>query len=150
MKKINSIKGIKKNMSQLFLPDGAVCPVTSIYISDLEAFSILQEGLKLTISGRAKGKGFAGVVKRWNFAGGPKTHGSGWLRKPGSIGGTTSPGRVYRGKKMPGRLGGHQVTIKNCALMQINLDQKTILISGPCPGSLNSEVFLYADKKDLE
>ena len=82
-----------------------------------------------------KGKGFEGGVRRFNFRGGPKTHGqSDRHRAPGSIGQTTTPGRVYKGKKMAGRMGGVQVTIKNVHVIEVNDATNEISISSPIPG----------------
>ena len=89
-----------------------------------------------------KGKGFAGVVKRWNFAGGPRTHGqSDRLRAPGSIGQGTTPGRVHKGKKMPGRMGSDTVTMKNALVVAVGEDN-TIWVTGPVPGARHSLVKL--------
>lgn len=96
---------------------------------------IFSKGDKITISGISKGKGFAGVVKRWHFAGGPKTHGqSDRERAPGSIGQGTDPGRVHKGKKMAGRMGGETVTIKNLKVVSIDPEKDEIRVSGPVPG----------------
>lgn len=86
------------------------------------------------ISATSKGKGFQGVVKRHRFGGGPRTHGqSDRERAPGSIGQTTTPGRVYKGKKMAGRMGGQRVTIKNIEVVEVT--EKGLLVKGLLPGS---------------
>lgn len=91
-------------------------------------------GDEVEVNGVSKGKGFAGVVKRWGFHGGPKTHGqSDRWRAPGSIGAGTSPGRVFKGKKMGGRLGGDTVTLENRKVVQI-IDNY-ILVKGALPGN---------------
>ena len=96
-----------------------------------EIFSV---GDKVTVTGVSKGKGFAGVVKRWGFKGGPKTHGqSDRLRAPGSIGAGTDPGRVLKGKKMAGRMGQDRVTLKDKEI--VGIEDGLVLISGPIPGS---------------
>jgi len=103
------------------------------------------------IQGTSKGKGFAGVMKRWNFAGGPKTHGqSDRARAPGSIGQGTTPGRVHKGKKMPGRMGSDTVTVKKSTIVLFNEADNTIWVTGPVPGSRHSLVRLtVTDQKDL-
>jgi large subunit ribosomal protein L3 len=103
------------------------------------------------IQGTSKGKGFAGVVKRWNFAGGPRTHGqSDRLRAPGSIGQGTTPGRVHKGKKMPGRMGSDTVTVKKSIIVSFNEADGTVWVTGPVPGSRHSLVRLtVTDQKDL-
>lgn len=93
------------------------------------------------VKGVTKGKGFQGVVKRWGFAGGPKTHGqSDKHRHPGSIGSGTTPGRVWKGKKMAGRMGGDNVTVKNIQIVSINKEEGIIALKGAIPGSRNSLV----------
>lgn len=102
-----------------------------IFVSD-----IFKKGDVIQVTGISKGKGFAGVVKRWGFAGGPKTHGqSDRLRAPGSIGQGTTPGRVWRGKKMAGRMGEDVVSVKNLIVVEVNKDEGTLAVSGPVPGS---------------
>ncbi len=92
-----------------------------------------EEGEKVQVTGVGKGKGFQGVVKRWGFKGGPKTHGqSDRLRAPGSIGAGTDPGRVVPGKKMPGRMGGHTNTFENIEVVKIADDY--IAVKGQVPG----------------
>jgi large subunit ribosomal protein L3 len=106
-----------------------------------EIFSV---GDKVTVSGVSKGKGFAGVVKRWGFKGGPKTHGqSDNLRAPGSIGAGTDPGRVFKGKKMPGRMGGEKVTLKGRKVIAIQ--DSIILIAGPIPGSRGDMIAIFEE-----
>lgn len=98
---------------------------------------VLKPGDIVKVTGISKGKGFAGVVKRHNFRGGPRTHGqSDRERAPGSIGQTTTPGRVYKGKKMAGRMGNEIVSVLNLQVIDIaTIDgKKTILIKGLVPG----------------
>jgi len=107
----------------------------------VEIFSI---GDKVTVSGVSKGKGFAGVVKRWGFAGGPRTRGqSDRLRAPGSIGAGTDPGRVLKGKKMPGRKGQDKVTLKEREI--VGIEENLVLIAGPVPGSKGDMVAIYEE-----
>jgi large subunit ribosomal protein L3 len=97
---------------------------------------VFKKGDVVAVSGISKGKGFAGVVKRWGFHGGPRTHGqSDRERAPGSIGQGTTPGRVYKGKKMAGRMGGDRVTIKNLIVVDIKADEGLLAVSGPVPGT---------------
>jgi len=96
--------------------------------------SIFQEGDKVKVSGKSKAKGFQGVVKRWGFGGAPKTHGTKHtLRKPGSIG-ATDPARVFKGKKMAGRMGGDRVTVSNLKVIKIDKEKNLLLIKGALPG----------------
>lgn len=98
---------------------------------------IFKVGDVISVSGISKAKGFAGVVKRWHFAGGPRTHGqSDRERAPGSIGSTTTPGRVYKGKRMAGRMGGERITVKNLHVVGVKPEENILLISGPVPGNV--------------
>lgn len=108
---------------------------------------VFEAGDIVDVVGVSKGKGFAGGVKRYHFKGGPRTHGqSDRERAPGSIGQTTTPGRVYKGKRMAGRMGQNKVTIKN--LRVINVLEDRILIKGLIPGSLNTIVVVNKVGRD--
>ena len=97
--------------------------------------SIFKEGDKVKVSGLSKGKGFAGVVKRWHFKGRPATHGTKHeLRTPGSVG-TSFPERVIKGKKMPGRMGFERVTISNLKVVKIDPEKNLLAIKGAVPGA---------------
>ncbi len=105
----------------------------------LESFAI---GDLVKVTARTKGRGFAGVHKRWSFAGGPATHGSGFHRRPGSVGNRTWPGRVIPGKKLPGHYGDETVTVKNLKIIDVNLEDSVLLVSGAVPGARNTLVKL--------
>ncbi len=116
---------------------------------------IFKPGDVIAVTGISKGKGFAGVVKRHHFHGGPRTHGqSDRERAPGSIGQTTTPGRVYKGKRMAGRMGGEQSTIKNLHIISVNAEVGEVEISGQVPGNRGSLVTMTKIKsgslKELE
>lgn len=105
--------------------------------------TVLQRGDVVAVTGVSKGKGFAGGVKRYGFHGGPKTHGqSDRTRAPGSIGAGTTPGRVYKGKHMAGRMGGGQVTIDKLVILHIDPETNSVWLSGSIPGARNSIVTL--------
>lgn len=109
--------------------------------------SLFQNGEIVSVTGSSKGKGFQGVMKRWNFHGGPKTHGqSDRWRAPGSIGSGTTPGRVYKGKKMAGRMGGEQVTVKNLEVVFIDEKNELLGIKGAVPG--NKGAFILIKSRD--
>ena len=109
----------------------------------LKASDIFLAGDRIEVEGTSKGKGFAGVVKRWHFSGGPKTHGqSDRQRAPGSIGQGTTPGRVLKGKHMAGRMGNETKTIKNLNILGVDGEANEILISGPVPGTIGSLVLV--------
>jgi large subunit ribosomal protein L3 len=121
---------------------------------EIKASDIFNAGDVIAVSGVSKGKGFAGVVKRHHFMGGPRTHGqSDRERAPGSIGQTTTPGRVYRGKRMAGRMGSEQTTIKNLHVISIK-DSGEVEISGQIPGTVGSLITIKKIKsgslKELE
>lgn len=130
-----TLTGKKVKQSQMFLQDGTRVPVTMIKtLEDLD--ESFRPGDLTQVTGTSRGRGFAGVVKRHHFKGGPRTHGqSDRERAPGSIGQTTTPGRVYKGKRMAGRMGGKKVTIKNLPLLEIDVAKKLLIIKGLVPGS---------------
>ena len=98
--------------------------------------TLFENGEVVSVTGDTKGKGVQGVVKRWGFHGGPKTHGqSDRWRAPGSIGSGTTPGRVYKGKKMAGRLGGDTVTVKGFKVVAVDSEKNIVTVSGPIPGA---------------
>src|SRR4030095_9522469 len=96
---------------------------------------IFEPGEIVDVSGATKGRGFAGVVKRHGFRGGPKTHGqSDRHRAPGSIGSGTTPGKVYKGKRMAGRMGTETVTVANLTVVDIDAENNKLYVSGLVPG----------------
>jgi large subunit ribosomal protein L3 len=96
----------------------------------------------LDVTGISKGKGFQGVIKRWNFQGGRSSHGSRFHRAPGSIGCSATPSRVFKNKKMPGQMGNEKVTIQRLKVVRIDSSDNLILIKGAIPGSTNSLVLI--------
>ncbi len=96
----------------------------------------LKQGDLVNVTGFSKGRGFAGVVKRHHFAGGPKTHGqTDRHRAPGSIGSTTFPGRVLKGKRMAGHMGDREVTVRNLKVVQADPERNLLLLKGAVPGA---------------
>jgi large subunit ribosomal protein L3 len=107
-----------------------------------------KEGEKVNVLGVSKGKGFAGVVKRYNFGGGSRTHGqSDRLRAPGSVGGSSDPSRVFKGTRMGGRMGSDNITVKNLEIFKILPESNLIVIKGSVPGPTNSYVKIVSIKK---
>lgn len=102
------------------------------------------DGIKaVDVTGVSKGKGFAGVQKRWNFGGGRATHGNSLShRAPGSIGQRQAPGRVFKGKKMAGHMGSDRVTALNLDLVRIDVDRNLLLVKGAVPGATNGDVIV--------
>ena len=101
---------------------------------------IFEIGELVQVSGRSKGRGFTGVVKRWGFSGGDNTHGCRSHRVPGSIGSSASPGRVQKGRKLPGRMGYQRTTIKNLKIVDVRPEMDVIALQGSIPGHPNSIV----------
>jgi large subunit ribosomal protein L3 len=108
----------------------------------VEAFEV---GQKVKISGKSKGKGFAGTIKRHNFASGPKSHGSHNVRAPGSIGASATPSRVMKGIRGPGRMGGGRVTQKGLTVVEIMPGRNLLLVRGAVPGPKGSTVEVRTD-----
>lgn len=102
----------------------------------------LKKGDTVKIMGLSRGRGFQGAVRRWNFNGGPASHGSGFHRKPGSVGNRTWPGRVMPGKRMAGRWGNETVTINNLKIVDVIPEENVLLVSGSVPGARNSLIQL--------
>lgn len=129
-----------KKTAARFLREVRLAEKPKFKVGDVFSVSdIFKKGDVVSVTAISKGKGFAGVVKRWGFAGGPRTHGqSDRLRAPGSIGQGTSPGRVHKGKKMPGRMGTNRVTIKNLTVVNVDSEAGELAVSGPIPGFLGS------------
>jgi len=141
--KILKMTVVKKGMSQLFDEESVVIPFTELEVSDValikgkESTDFMKE---VVIEGVTKGKGFAGVMKRWNFAGQPASHGQkDYARGGGSIG-AQGHGRVMKGKKMPGHMGSRKVTIKT---KLVGLDGSILRVKGGVPGGRNSKITVY-------
>ena len=112
---------------------------------DVTLFAV---GEKVDVSGTSKGKGFAGGVKRYHFRGGPKTHGqSDRLRAPGSRGGTTTPGRVYKGSRGPGHMGDEAVTAQNLKVVLVDVERYVIGVNGSVPGARGGLVLIKESRK---
>jgi len=133
-KKNNAVRKKKSNKYEFRLETKS-----EMKIGDEILLSDFQKGDKVEIVGTGKGKGFSGAIKRHGFSRGPKTHGSDHHRAVGSIGGGY-PQRVILGRKMPGRMGANQVTIKNIEIVDVLNDNSVIALSGSIPGPKNSLV----------
>ena len=126
--------------------------LTEVRTSDAAEYTLGQEltvegtfeaGQKIDVVGTSKGKGFAGVMKRHNFSGVGASHGAHRNhRKPGSIGGASTPGRVFKGQRMPGRMGGERVTLQNLTVQAIDAEKGLILVKGAVPGARGRLVFV--------
>ena len=128
--------------------------VREFRISDVESYEIGQEvkvdlfteGDKIDVVGTSKGKGFAGMIKRHNASRGPMAHGSKYHRRTGSLG-AKGPARVFKGRKLPGRMGGERVTIQNLEVVRVDADKNLILIRGSVPGANKSLLILKPSVK---
>jgi large subunit ribosomal protein L3 len=144
-KRLNSAeKGHVKDMGQFkYLREIRLDDVEGLKPGDIIDVSLFKSGDAVDVTGISKGKGFAGVVKRHHFKGGPKTHGqSDRQRAPGAIGSTTSPGRVLKNVKMGGHMGDEKVTAQNLAVYQADSAKNLLLIEGAVPGAKNSLVIV--------
>jgi len=115
---------------------------------DQLSVEIFETGERVDIVGTSKGRGFAGVVKRYHFAGGPKTHGqSDRQRAPGSLGSGTTPGRVFKGKRGPGRMGNERVTSPNVRVALVDPERNLIAVDGSVPGPKGGLVIVKPARK---
>ncbi|AHF96687.1 MAG: 50S ribosomal protein L3 [Desulfurella sp.] len=132
-----------------YLKEFKVSDISGFKLGDKIEMDIFNVGDEIDVVGTSKGKGFAGAMKRHNFAGGPDGHGSMFNRRVGSIGNREWPGRVIKGKKMPGHLGNERVTIKNLKIAYIDKEKNIIAVTGAVPGSRGSYVTLLRKKEKL-
>ena len=145
----HSKKGANLDYAPLFLREIRVAAdsILPTVGENITAVTVLVPGDLIDVTGTSKGKGFAGVVKRHHFRGGPRTHGqSDRERAPGSIGQTTTPGRVYKGKRMAGKMGNDTVTLKN--LQVVDIEGTTVYVKGLIPGVTDSLVLIKVVGKD--
>ncbi len=119
----------KRHLSEVRLEDDH--SVKSGDVLTVEGFEV---GTKVHINGVSKGKGFAGVMKRHNFRGGPGGHGSHFHRAPGAIGMCATPARVLKGTKMPGQMGNEKVTVRNLEIVRVDTEQNLLMVRGAVPG----------------
>ena len=108
---------------------------------------IFKDGDFVDITGTSIGKGFQGGMKRWNWKGGPQTHGSTSHRRVGSIGSTTTPGRVWKGHHMPGHMGAQQFTVQNLKVVKVDAENNVLLVKGAVPGHKNGYLLIRKAKK---
>ena len=149
-KRVNSPqKGHLKELGKYrYLREFRVDDIDELSVGDKVDVSMLEAGDLVDVTGISKSKGFAGVVKRHHFAGGPKTHGqSDRHRAPGSIGATTTPGRVFKGTRMAGRMGADQVTALNLEVVKADTERNLLLVKGAVPGSKNGLLLIRKSSK---
>ena len=112
--------------------------IGEIKVGDEIKADVFEAGEKVDVQGTTKGKGFQGVIKRHGQSRGPMGHGSMYHRRPGSMGSTSTPGRVYKGKNLPGHMGVETVTVQNLEIVKVDLDKNALLIKGSVPGNKGS------------
>ncbi len=148
------VKSINKPMKGHF--DKAKVPPTkllkefftnedNVKVGDSVKVDIFEEAETVNITGVTKGKGFQGVVKRWNFSGGSATHGSMFHRRPGSIGMCAYPAKVIKGKKMPGQMGGIKKTVKGIEVVKVDPQRNLLVVKGAVPGYNGNYIFIKKD-----
>jgi large subunit ribosomal protein L3 len=108
---------------------------------------IFQKGETVDVTGTSKGKGFQGVIKRYHYSGGPATHGSMFHRHPGSIGASSYPSRVWKGKGLPGHMGSERVTVQKLEVVEVRPQENLIFIRGAVPGPKKSFILIQRSKK---
>lgn len=137
-KVIKPIKGhyAKSNLTpKKHLREFRINSIEDVKVGDELKVDAFEVGDKLDIQGTSKGKGFQGVIKRHGQSRGPMGHGSMYHRRPGSMGPTSTPGRVFKGKKLPGHMGHETVTIQNLEVVKVDLDKNVVLVKGSVPGA---------------
>ena len=127
-----------KLQTKKYLREFRLDSVEGIKVGDELKADVFQAGDKVDIQGTSKGKGFQGVIKRHGQSRGPMGHGSMYHRRPGSMGPTSTPGRVFKGKNLPGHMGVETVTIQNLEVVKVDLDKNVILVKGSVPGAKKS------------
>jgi large subunit ribosomal protein L3 len=119
-----------------------------VSVGDVMKADVFSVGERVDVIGTSKGKGFAGAVKRFHFAGGPKTHGqSDRHRAPGSNGSGTTPGRVYKGSRRPGHMGDERVTVQSLKVVLVDVERNLIGVHGAVPGSKGGLVIINEARK---
>ncbi len=121
-----------------YLREFPIESVEGINVGDEFKADEFEVGDRVDIQGTSKGKGFQGVIKRHGQSRGPMGHGSMYHRRPGSMGPTSTPGRVFKGKNLPGHMGVETVTIQNLEIVKVDLDKNVILVKGSVPGAKKS------------
>ncbi len=116
--------------------------VPDCQVGDAVTVHLFEKGEVVHVQGTSKGKGFQGVMKRHNFAGGPASHGSMFHRAPGSIGSSSYPSRVWKNQKLPGQMGNERVTVKGLTVIEIRPEENLVLIAGAVPGPVGGLVLI--------
>ena len=123
-----------------YLREARLNDVSDLKVGDKQTVEAFAEVDKVDVTATSKGKGFAGVMKRYGFGGGPGGHGSHFHRAPASVGQCATPARVFKGKRLPGHMGVDTVTTRNLKVVRVDAEQNLILLRGAVPGGVNSVV----------
>jgi len=137
-------KGVFKKLKEFRVTEDVA---NKYNLGDEVKVDIFNVGERVKITGFSKGRGYTGVVKRWNFSGGRDTHGSKFHRKTGSIGQNVHPGKVWKGKKMAGRYGNEQVTVKGLEVVKVAANDNLLVIRGAIPGASGGVVYIKKGDK---
>ena len=121
-----------------------------VKVGDEVKADVFVAGDKIDVQGTTKGKGFQGVIKRHGQHRGPMSHGSMYHRRPGSMGSTSTPGRVFKGKKLPGHMGVQTVTIQNLDVVRVDMDKNVLLVKGSVPGPKGAILKIKATVKSAK
>ena len=121
-----------------------------VKVGDEVKADVFTAGDKIDVQGTTKGKGFQGVIKRHGQSRGPMGHGSMYHRRPGSMGSTSTPGRVFKGKKLPGHMGVQTVTIQNLDVVRVDMDKNVLLVKGSVPGPKGAILKIKATVKSAK
>ncbi len=136
--------------STFVLREFRVDSLEDVSVGNVVDASVFSEGECVDVTGTSKGRGFSGVVRRWKFAGGKKTHGGEQdLRRPGSIGASATPSRVFKGKRMAGRYGAKRHTIQNLPVIQADPERNLLVVKGAVPGPTNGLLLIRKASKTL-
>lgn len=122
-------------------------PDTEYKIGDELKVDLFSPGDYVDVTGVSIGKGFQGGMKRWNWSGGPMSHGSMSHRRVGSLGSSTTPGRVFKGHHLPGHMGHHRVTVQNLKVIRSDIQHNILMVRGAVPGPKNGYVIVWRAKK---
>ena len=131
-----------------FLREFKLDDVSGLNVGDEIKADVFAADDKVDVAGISKGKGYAGTIKRWGTHRGPMTHGSGYHRGPGSMGMCSYPGRVFKGKRLPGHMGVERVTVQNLTIVRVDAEQNIILIKGGLPGPKGGLLVIKNTVKD--
>lgn len=111
-------------------------------VGDMIDLKVLEGVKRVDVAGVSKGRGFAGTIRRHNFQRGPETHGSKNVREPGSVGQNSTPSRILKGKRLPGRMGGENTTVRNLKVVLVDAENNLLFVQGAVPGANNGFVFI--------